>query len=133
MGNKKLKNETVVGNRSQAEQITCDLLRFYFKKLEILTNDKTAIGKELDIYLPKFKVAIELDGIFHYKNIHGDETLARIQANDLKKSLKCEEAGIKLFRITLPEDSRKYFTLIKEEVSTRLVENIKKHVAATSS
>ena len=125
MANKKLKNELVVGNRSQAEQITCDLLRFYFKKLEILTNDKTALGKELDIYLPEYTVAIELDGVFHTLPIHGEETLARIQGNDLKKTIACETAGIKLFRITLPEDSRKYFALIKEEVAKKIVPGIK--------
>ena len=62
---KKLKNELVKGNRSQAEQLAINYLRFYFKKLKVLTNDKTAIGKELDIYLPELRVGIEVDGIFH--------------------------------------------------------------------
>ena len=131
MANKKLKNDLVVGNRSLAEQVVCDLLRFHFKKLEILTNDKTAIGKEIDIYLPQYKIGIELDGIFHYLPIHGDETLARIQSNDAKKSAKCEEAGIKLFRIILPEDSRKYYALLKEEVTKRIAVEIKQRIATS--
>lgn len=127
----KLKNELVVGNRSQAEQIVIDILRLNFRKISILPNDKTAIGKEIDVYLPDFRVGIELDGIFHYKNIHGDETLQRIQRNDEKKDLLCEERGVKLFRIKLPEKSGDTYTFLKKEMSDRIVPEIKKLVPKT--
>ena len=121
----KLTNDTVTGNRSQAEQIVIDLLRFHFRKLKILPNDKTAIGRELDIYLPDYKIAIEIDGVFHQRPVYGEESFERTQRNDLKKSEKCQEAGIKLYRITLPEDSRTYYKFLKEEVSNNLVTSIK--------
>jgi len=113
----KLKNTLVKGNRSQAEQILIDLLRFKFKKLKILPNDKSAIKRELDVYLPDYKIAIEIDGICHWKAIYGEETLAKVQIRDKKKSKLCEDAGITLFRITLPDDSRAYFTHIKKELT----------------
>jgi len=129
----RLKNNTVKGNRSQAEQIVVDLLRLNFKKLVILTNDKTAIGKELDIFLPTLKIGIEIDGIFHQQPIFGADKLKQIQANDLKKSKKCELLGITLYRITLPNDSRNYYTFLKEEVTNRLAVTIKNAINLDSS
>jgi very-short-patch-repair endonuclease len=105
----KLKNELVKGNRSLAEQITIDLLRFKFKKLKVLTNDKTAIGKELDIFLPDFKIAIEIDGIFHQRIVYSEKSFEATKKNDLRKN-------ILLFRIPLPEDSRTYYTFLKKEI-----------------
>jgi very-short-patch-repair endonuclease len=126
--NKKLTNELVIGNRSKAEQLLIDYLRFHFKKLKILPNDKSAVGKEIDIFLPEYKIGIECDGIFHYLPVHGEETLAKIQARDLKKDKLCEDAGIKLIRITLPEDSKIYPEFIKEEVKNRIAPMIKEWI-----
>jgi very-short-patch-repair endonuclease len=112
----KLKNELVKGNRSLAEQITIDLLRFKFKKLKVLTNDKTAIGKELDIFLPDFKIAIEIDGIFHQRIVYSEKSFEATKKNDLRKNILCKDAGILLFRIPLPEDSRTYYTFLKKEI-----------------
>ena len=121
MATKKLKNELVVGNRSQAEAIVCDLLRFYFKKLIILPNDKTSIGKELDIYLPQYKIAFEIQGPSHTRKIWSEETFIRTVENDKKKAVLCEEAGIKLIPIYLPEDSRRYYLFLKEEIKNKVV------------
>ncbi len=64
---------------------------YYLKKYCIdaihLYNEN---GYELDIFIPSKKIAIEYDGDLWHKN--------RIQ-NDLKKNLKCEKSGIKLYRI----------------------------------
>jgi len=123
--NKKLKDELLVGNRSQAESQTINLLRFQFKKLTILPNDKTAIGKELDLYLPEFKVAIEIDGITHWKPIFGEETLQRTIKADQRKDLLCEQAGIKLIRIKLPEKSGDTYIYLKEDIKDRVVPEIR--------
>lgn len=125
----KLKNKLVTGNRSQAEQIIIDMLRFHFKNLKVLTNDKTAIGKEIDIYLPELKFAIEVDGITHIKPIFGEETLKRTQASDKLKTLLLEDAGIKLYRVVLPEKSGDYYTFLKSEVPDKLVVEIKKWIS----
>ena len=47
-------------------------------------------GYELDIYIPSKRVAIEYDGYYWHKS--------KIE-NDLAKNLKCEDDGIKLYRI----------------------------------
>ena len=62
-------------------------------ELLILYSDKSAIESELDIYLPSLKLAIEIQGIFHYKPIFifGDLKLKQIQDNDLNKKLICFE------------------------------------------
>lgn len=124
MAKQKLKNELVTGNRSQAEQNTTDLLRFYFRGLTILPNDKTAVGKELDIYIPEFRIAIEIDGVFHQRVVTTEETFERMKRNDLKKSALCEAAGIKLIRITLPENSAKSYAFLKEEIKNKVVPEI---------
>lgn len=61
----------------------------------IEANKRTIIGKELDIYLPDNKLAIEYNGIYwhHDKIPHVDRDYHR------KKFLLCEEKGIELFTI----------------------------------
>jgi hypothetical protein len=97
--------------------------------LEILFNDKKAINSELDIYVPSLKLAFELNGIFHYEPIFGQNTLNKIQNNDNHKFRACIEHNIdlciidtsqqKYFKI---ETSQKYLdiiiNIIKERLST---------------
>ena len=122
---KRLKNELVTGNRSQAEAIIIDLLRFHFKKLKVLPNDKSAIGKELDIFLPELSAAIEVDGPTHFEPIFGEDKLKRTQERDRAKEELCEQKGIHLFRIKLPKDSSNYFTAIKKELCETLIPELK--------
>lgn len=122
---KKLKNELVVGNRSQAEEWVISLLRFHFKKLTVERNNKTAIGKEVDIFLPNFNVAIEVDGVTHQRIVFSEETFIRTQINDAKKDALAKEKGIALFRIRLPEKSGDTYAFLKTEISDVLVIKIK--------
>lgn len=122
----KLKNKLVKGNRSLAEQLCIDLLRTHFKKLEVLPNDRTAIKRELDIYLPTLRVAIEVDGIFHQRKVFSEEAFEATKRNDLKKDIKCKEVGITLFRIALPEDSRTYYDFLKKDIAERIAPAILK-------
>lgn len=59
-------------------------------------NRKDAINSELDIYIPELKLAFELNGIFHYEPIYGEEKLNQIQNNDHRKFQACLERGIEL-------------------------------------
>lgn len=72
-------------------------------ELLILYSDKSAIESELDIYIPSLKLAIEIQGIFHYKPIFGDLKLKQIQDNDLNKKLICFEKNIKLICINVSD------------------------------
>lgn len=82
--------------RSKLEVWLEPILRAERPDLKILFNDKTSINSELDIYLPELKLAFELNGIFHYEPIYGDEKLASIQNNDSRKFQACLEQGIEL-------------------------------------
>lgn len=67
---------------------------FSFQKIlgkdNVVTRNKKAIGKELDIYIPSMKVAIEPGGwVFHKKRLK----------KDLEKRKSCEQNGIRLITI----------------------------------
>jgi len=86
-----------------------------------LFNVKTTIGSELDIYVPDLKLAIEIQGIFHYQPVFGIKKFENIQRNDVEKRKKCEEFGIKLVEIDTRdqqqfsiESSKKYVDAILE-------------------
>lgn len=116
-------NSTVTGNRSKAEQLIIDLLRFHFSRLEVIKNDRTLLGRqEIDIYLPLLRVAIECDGVTHFKAIFGEATLRRTQEADKRKNEKLKALNIKLIRITLPENSSKTVQTIKERIPSVVTE-----------
>jgi hypothetical protein len=100
-------------------------LRLEFSELDFQCNTNSSIGKELDFYFPKLQLAIELNGIFHYQPIYGQEKLERIQKNDKEKANRCWEAGIELFVIDVSDrayltQKRKesYWTIVKELVTS---------------
>lgn len=59
-------------------------------------NRKDTINSELDIYIPELKLAFELNGVFHYEPIFGEEKLNQIQNNDDRKFQACLEQQISL-------------------------------------
>lgn len=82
--------------RSKLEKFLEENLIKTYPHLEIHFNRKDTINSELDIYIPSLKIAFELNGIFHYKPIYGENKLKSIQNNDFQKLKKCEEKEIKL-------------------------------------
>lgn len=62
---------------------------------------KSAFGFHLffDFYLPDYDVAIEFDGIYHYKPVEGQLKLFYQQKRDWAKNHYCKKNGIKLLRI----------------------------------
>ena len=65
------------------------------------------------------KLAFELNGIFHYEPIFGNEKLSKIQKNDTNKFLKCQEKNISL--CIIDTSSQKYF---KEQTSKKFLDII---------
>lgn len=90
------KHKTFGTRRSKLERWLEVKLKDSYPDLEILYNSKKAIGSELDIYIPSFKLAFELNGIYHYEPIHGKELLSSIQSNDTNKFQACQIKGISL-------------------------------------
>lgn len=55
----------------------------------------------LDMYLPKEKIAIEIDGPTHYQPIYGEERLERVQEADIRKNGMLLNHGITVIRLQL--------------------------------
>jgi len=82
--------------RSKLELYIQNQLTNQYPNLEILYNDISAIGSELDIYIPSLCLAFELNGIFHYEPIFGEDKLSKTQTNDQRKFQACIENNIAL-------------------------------------
>lgn len=93
------KNKTYGSRRSKLEIYLEQQLTLLYPNLEIVYSSKQTIGSELDIYIPSLNLAFEIQGIFHYEPIFGQEKLEQIQKNDLEKIEKCKELNIQLIQI----------------------------------
>ena len=70
------KNKTYGTRRSKLEVfLEKELIKLY-PDLLFHFNRKDTINSELDIYIPSLKLAFELNGIFHYEPIYGDNKLS---------------------------------------------------------
>lgn len=90
-------HKTYGTRRSKLEEYLEPILRE--KHPDLICNSKQIIGSELDFYFPSLNIAIELNGIFHYKPIFGVDKYNKIVAMDLIKIQKCKELNIHLFVI----------------------------------
>ena len=81
--NNKLKRKS---RRSKIEIKFYNLLVQEFPNLDILSSDKTMLdGYEADIAIPSLKLAIEWNGIVHFKPIYSQTKLDKIQTRDAEK------------------------------------------------
>lgn len=120
-------NKTHGYRRSKLEVwLETELTKLY-PNLEFHFNRKDTINSELDIYIPSLKLAFELNGIFHYEPIYGQETLDKINNNDNRKFLACHENNISLCIIDTsqqkyvkPSTSQKYLDIITNLVNLKL-------------
>jgi uncharacterized C2H2 Zn-finger protein len=100
--------------RSKLEEWLEKSLQELYPNIEIHFNRKDAINSELDIYFPSLKLAFELNGIFHYEPIYGEDKLKSIQNNDDRKFQACIERGIELCIIDVSS-----LTYFKEKSATK--------------
>lgn len=122
------KHKTTTYRRSKLEKWLENELIILYPNLIILFNDKLTINSELDIYIPSLKLAFELNGIFHYEPIYGQDKLNQIQNNDNRKFQACLEQGIELCFIDTSQQkyfkeqtSKKYLDVIINVLNTRLM------------
>lgn len=90
------RNKTYGIRRSKLEKLFEDHVRKNYPNLIIECNTTSAIGYELDLYFPELRLAVEVNGIFHYEPIYGEDKFKRIKYNDKQKVLLCEQSGIEL-------------------------------------
>lgn len=108
--------KTTGTRRSKLENYLESKLIGLYPDLEMHFNRKDAINSELDIYIPSLNLAFELNGIFHYEPIYGQDKLSSIQNNDNRKFQACLERGIELCLIDT--STQKYF---KEQTSLQFL------------
>lgn len=120
------KNKKYGTRRSKMEIWIEECLKNKYKDLEIIFNGKEAINSELDIYIPSLKLAVELNGIFHYEPIYGDKKLESVQNNDNRKFQACLEKGIEFCTIDIssskhfkPERDKKYLDIIEKIIEMK--------------
>lgn len=99
-----------------------------YPSLSIEYCNKAAINGELDIYIPSLRLAFELNGIYHYEPIHGQDKLNQVQSNDHRKFQACIEHGIELVIMDTSQlkyfkeaNCLKYLDIIKKIVNSKLL------------
>lgn len=83
-------------SRSKCEIWLESQLILLYPNIEFKFNEVSALGMELDIYIPSLNIAIEINGPTHYFPIYGEKTLQRTQNKDKQKIQECLNRKIKL-------------------------------------
>ncbi len=108
--------------RSKLEVYLEEQLLSLYPNIEFHFNKKDAINSELDIYIPSLNLAFELNGIYHYEPIHGQDKLNKIQNNDQRKFQACIDKQIELVLIDV--SSLSYFKDKKAKTFLDIITNI---------
>lgn len=116
------KNKTHGTRRSKLEIYIEEQLIVLYPNLHIDFNKKEAINSELDIYIPSLKLAFELNGLFHFEPIFGENKLSKIQNNDERKFQACIEQQISL--CIIDTSKQKYFKKSTSEDFLNIIINI---------
>lgn len=106
-------HKTTGFRRSKLEKFLEEKISETFPNEECIYNNVEIINSELDIYFPKLKLAIQINGPLHYKPIYGDKKLARIIEIDELKRVICKAQNINLIEIDVSNDS--YFNGTKNK------------------
>lgn len=121
-------HKTIGIRRSRLEVWLEQQLTSLYPGLEIHYSRKDAINSELDIYVPSLKIAFELNGIFHYEPIFGENKLQQTKNNDQRKFQACLEQGIEFCTLDTstqkyfkPKTSEKYLTIICNIINQKMV------------
>ena len=100
--------------RSNIEDEIYDFLKNECGVVNIILNDRQVIKSELDIYLPDYKLAIEVDGLYWHS-----EQLGKDSTYHITKTNKCKDVGIQLLHIYDTEWNNKT-EIIKSMLKSKL-------------
>lgn len=116
-------HKTKGDNRSKLERWIESKLNNLYPNLEIHYCRRDKINAELDIYIPSLNLAFELNGIFHYEPIFGEQRLKYAKTNDQRKFQACIENKIELCIINTSKLTGK-FTENKSEPYLKIVTDL---------
>lgn len=111
LANQAVRHSSKTGSKLEhflLEQLVNDGYRVDFHKEQILSNTKL----QIDLFLPKINIAIEVDGPSHFLPVWGFDTLAKNQKYDKKKTGLILGKGLKLIRIKQTHDFSKSRALL---------------------
>lgn len=96
------------------ENLIADGYKVEFHKEQLLANTKL----QIDLFLPTMSIAIEVDGPSHFLPVWGQDTLAKNQKYDKKKTGLIIGKGLKLIRIKQIHDfSKSRAALVYEQLT----------------
>jgi hypothetical protein len=104
---------------------------FFLKELgvtNIITNTRTLIGKELDIVLPDYNLAIEYNGIYW----HHDQIPHITKTYHYDKFKLCEDAGITLFTV-FGNSWKEKKEIWKDKIRTKILQSTRKVFARNTT
>lgn len=107
--------------QSAIERTIAQFIRDISPTTTILERDYSAIGSELDIYVPTSNFAIEFDGLFY----HTDKPPFTTKNKHIEKSVKCAERGITLLRFTDIGETKNKLDIVKSIVQHKLGKSVK--------
>jgi hypothetical protein len=105
-------------------------LKNEFPNLLMMFNDRETLnGKELDVYIPSIGLAIEWNGIYHYKKIRDDGLFEKTINKDKQKVNDCVELGIELYIVKdltrgnkfIKEETEKIIKFVKQKYENSLI------------
>lgn len=126
----KVNNKKIFGIRSKAEIYMEGRLKNEFPNLLMMFNDREMLnGKELDVYIPSIGLAIEWNGIYHYKKIRDDGLFEKTINKDKQKVNDCVELGIELYIVKdltsgnkfIKEETEKIIKFVKQKYENSLI------------
>lgn len=113
--------------RSKLEKYIEQRIKEEFPSLRLICNSSEVVGIELDFYFPTLQLAVELNGVVHYKPIYGEKKLERILNNDQVKSDGCKHKGIDLRVFDVSQEvgfnqrsKEKFWGLISEIIEVKI-------------
>lgn len=94
-------NSSYIKRRSLLELFIEEKIKLHFPYIDLILNNRSLLESklEVDFYFPDLKLAIEVNGIVHYKAIYGEDAFTKIQEKDNRKIQLCGEKKIDLIII----------------------------------
>jgi hypothetical protein len=121
------KNKKTGTRRSKFEQWVEYELTIKYNDLKFIFNKMNHINYELDIYIPVLELAFEINGVFHYRPIYGENKFISTINHDLNKYNLCKDSGIKLISVDISTlasfnilKSKPYLEQITNHIDDRL-------------